>query len=241
MWRWHLLFSDPKVSCLTSRISGLLTSRHGTAVWIIKRPSLPANEGSKDTPSSGQMWQHARTQGLNSRPRVDLCSHCLLCLRPPWAEHHGWKPYGRPSFLAGSASQEDHPVVPRQAEAVICMLRCDLPATAPPRCPDLKIHLEMPTLSRWHTDLATSNRIKRGGTRALGRRCWELEMHVMSCVYGSSAEYCVCILELTQAHQMSAIATLQRHWSNFTLKGDSPHNENPPMSWRRKQASSGFP
>lgn len=59
----------------------------------------------------------------------------LAVSEAPWAEHHGWKPYGRPSFLAGSASQEDHPVVPRQAEAVICMLRCDLPATAPPLVP----------------------------------------------------------------------------------------------------------
>ena len=59
----------------------------------------------------------------------------------------------------------------------------------------------------------TPNRITYGGSRALGRRYWELEMHAgVLRVYCLSAEYFVFTLELIQAHKTSAISTQQMHW-----------------------------
>lgn len=78
-----------------------------------------------------------------------------------------------------------------------------------------------------------------------GSRPWRMmlgvAMHVMSSVYSFSAEYLVFTLELIQAHKTSDISTQQRYLSDYTLKGDSLHNENPPTAWRLKQAPSMFP
>lgn len=86
------------------------------------------------------------------------------------------------------------------------MSRCVLPA-AQPLPTNLKINLGITTQSRRHQDFVTPNRMKRRGTRALGKRCWELERHVVSCVYSFSAEYLVFTLELIQAHKTSDIST----------------------------------
>lgn len=66
-------------------------------------------------------------------------------------------------------------------------------------------------------------------------------MHVMSRVYSFSAEYLVFTLELIQAHKTSDISTQQMYLSDYTLKGDSLHNKNPPTAWRQKQGPSEFP
>lgn len=116
--------------------------------------------------------------------------------------------------------------------------RCVLPATLP-HLQILKSIREISTLSRRDQGFLTPNRITCGGSRALGRRYWELETHAgLFCVCSFSAEYFVFTLELIQAHKTSAIST---QWcTNDTLKGDSLHNENPPTSWRLKQVSFGF-
>ena len=62
-------------------------------------------------------------------------------------------------------------------------------------------------------------------------------MHVMSRVYSFPAEYLVFTLELIQAHKTSDISTQQMYLSDSMLKGDSLHNENPPIAWRLKQVA----
>ncbi|EFB20287.1 hypothetical protein PANDA_016603 [Ailuropoda melanoleuca] len=56
-----------------------------------------------------------------------------------------------------------------------------------------------------------------------------------------SAEYLVFTLELIQAHKTSDRSTQQMYLSDYTLKGESLHNENPPTAQRLKQSSSNFP
>ena len=87
---------------------------------------------------------------------------------------------------------------------------CSPSHLAPP--PDPKTNLEISTLSRQDQGFLTPNRITCGGSRALGRRYWELEMHAgVFSVYSFSAEYFVFTLELIQAHKTSAISTQQMY------------------------------
>ena len=165
-------------------------------------------------PSSRPMQPCPGRGGLNRRPRVNFCSllkisEALHEQRTAW-----WWPCRYASLSRGRASWGDQPVVPRQAEeGKEGRSRCILPATWPRLWPpDPKINQEISTLSRRDQGFVTPNRITYGGSRALGRRYWELEMHAgVLRVYCLSAEYFVFTLELIQAHKTSAISTQQMH------------------------------